>query len=64
MSAGNVTTLIAGLPCFASTLFWASRNSLFVVPTSTETVFPERSASVLIPFGLPFLTIRDWPTEM
>jgi hypothetical protein len=47
------------LPFFFRDLDSASRKSLFVVPTSTETVLPDSEESPLTCDGLPFYTISD-----
>ena len=61
MSFGNVTIVIAFLPCLTSFFEVATRKSRFVVPDSTDTRSPERLASDLTCFGLPLTTVIDWP---
>jgi hypothetical protein len=62
VSFGNVLIAIGFFPALTSFDDWAARKSRLVVPDSTETVLPERSASVLMFSGFPAYTIRDCPT--
>jgi hypothetical protein len=63
VSFGNVWIEICAL-CWAESLWFSfSRNAAFVVPSSTETVLPDRLTRPLMWSGLPFLTISDCPTR-